>query len=330
MVSTRSKKNVQNPKILNPVEQKKENSLEPKSQNVNRKFVESKDFKPNLIIEQITKSVPRKARTLFNHYAIEIPYHMIQLDVLYLPHDKYKNKLYKYALTAIDVASRFKWAQPLTTKYAKDALEAFKKMNIPLEKVKIINTDGGGEFLKEFKSFIVSKNIEFKVNRPSDHLAFVESFNKHLSNKLFEHEFKKELETQSPNKEWVGILQETVNEMNSQKTRLIKMEPKYAIEQERVIQPKNKFSSKDLLKKRNIGDIVRRVLNKDEILDVATNTIQIENRRRATDPNWSIDTFKIIQIGSLCPECLYYHKIENVETGEVFPHTFTYWQLQEV
>ena len=29
-----------------------------------------------------------------------------QVDVLYLPHDKYKKKIYKYALNIVDVASR--------------------------------------------------------------------------------------------------------------------------------------------------------------------------------------------------------------------------------
>ena len=38
-----------------------------------------------------------------------------QTDILYLPHDKYKKKIYKYALNIVDVASRFKGSYQLTT-----------------------------------------------------------------------------------------------------------------------------------------------------------------------------------------------------------------------
>ena len=42
-----------------------------------------------------------------------------QADILYLPHDKFKKKTYKYALNVVDVASRYKGSYQLTSKYAK-------------------------------------------------------------------------------------------------------------------------------------------------------------------------------------------------------------------
>ena len=36
-----------------------------------------------------------------------------QADILYLPHDKYKKKIYKYALNIVDVASRYKGSYQL-------------------------------------------------------------------------------------------------------------------------------------------------------------------------------------------------------------------------
>ena len=41
-----------------------------------------------------------------------------QADLLFLPHDKlsHRRKVYKYALTVVDVASRYKAAEPLTSK----------------------------------------------------------------------------------------------------------------------------------------------------------------------------------------------------------------------
>ena len=45
---------------------------------------------------------------------ITIPMEVIQADLCYMPHDKIGNKIYKYALTCVDIASRTKWVCPLT------------------------------------------------------------------------------------------------------------------------------------------------------------------------------------------------------------------------
>ena len=42
-----------------------------------------------------------------------------QSDVLSLPHDKFKKKIYMYALNIVDVASRYKGSYQLTTKNTK-------------------------------------------------------------------------------------------------------------------------------------------------------------------------------------------------------------------
>ena len=44
-----------------------------------------------------------------------------------MPHDKYK-RVYKYALTVVDVASRYKEAEPLSTKSSSEVAAAFKKI----------------------------------------------------------------------------------------------------------------------------------------------------------------------------------------------------------
>ena len=48
-----------------------------------------------------------------------------QADILYLPNDKYKKKLYKYALNIVDVASRYKGSYQLTTKNSKEVPRLF-------------------------------------------------------------------------------------------------------------------------------------------------------------------------------------------------------------
>ena len=42
-----------------------------------------------------------------------------QADILYLPHDKFKKKTYKYALNIVGVASRYKGSYQLATKNSK-------------------------------------------------------------------------------------------------------------------------------------------------------------------------------------------------------------------
>ena len=49
------------------------------------------------------------------HYQIAIPNQMHQFDLLYMPGDKLYGTKYKYILSGIDVASRFKVARTLKT-----------------------------------------------------------------------------------------------------------------------------------------------------------------------------------------------------------------------
>ena len=49
-----------------------------------------------------------------------------QVDILYLPHDRYKKKTYKYALNIVDVASRYKGSYQLATKNGKEVAQAFQ------------------------------------------------------------------------------------------------------------------------------------------------------------------------------------------------------------
>ena len=56
------------------------------------------------------------------------PNAMHQMDVLYLPLDNFKRKTYKYALTVVDVANRYKEAKPLTSKIASQVKDAIVKI----------------------------------------------------------------------------------------------------------------------------------------------------------------------------------------------------------
>ena len=71
-----------------------------------------------------------------------------QADILYLPHDKYEKKIYKYALNIVDLASRYKGSYQLTTKNSKEVTQAFQWIyeNTLLTYPKTLIIDDGKEF----------------------------------------------------------------------------------------------------------------------------------------------------------------------------------------
>ena len=58
------------------------------------------------------RTIPRPS------FDVNFPNAVHQADLLFLPHDKLPRgkKIFKYALTVVDIASRFKAAEPLTSK----------------------------------------------------------------------------------------------------------------------------------------------------------------------------------------------------------------------
>ena len=58
-----------------------------------------------------------------------------QFDLLYMPHNDFEGNTFKYILTGIDVASRYKVARPLITKKSSEVafvLKAIYKMVVYL------------------------------------------------------------------------------------------------------------------------------------------------------------------------------------------------------
>ena len=76
---------------------------------------------------------------------------MHQADLLFLPHDKlpHGRKVYKYALTVVDVASRYKAAEPLTSKESDEVSKVFQRIykHGPLKWPQLLQVDPGREFM---------------------------------------------------------------------------------------------------------------------------------------------------------------------------------------
>ena len=62
-------------------------------------------------------------------FDVSTPNAVHQADLPFLPHDKllHGKKVYKYALTVVDVASRYKTAEALTSKESDEVSKAFQR-----------------------------------------------------------------------------------------------------------------------------------------------------------------------------------------------------------
>ena len=85
---------------------------------------------------------------------------MHQFDMLYMPSNTLYGSKYKYILSGIDVASRYKVARPLRTKQAKDVAEVIANIYKvgPLTYPKIFQCDNGSEFKGEVTRLLENKD----------------------------------------------------------------------------------------------------------------------------------------------------------------------------
>ena len=231
------------------------------------------------------QEVPR--RTMMNTESVS-PNFAHQLDVLYLPWDTVGRKKYKYALTVVDVGSRYKEAEPLVTKSADAVTEAIKKIyaRSPLKVPDQIFVDSGSEFKGAFKKWIESKSVKIFVGTPGVHRSqgIVERFNRTLAERLFGYQYAQEmLNPDSRNTEWVVRLPKVIEALNKENTRLIDMKPVDAIKEEKVHQtPSAPIKNTEPIPS---DAWVRHLFYPGEL--------EGGNVRRATDPIWSTSVFTI-------------------------------------
>ena len=193
-----------------------------------------------------------------------------QADILYLPHDKFKKKTYKYALNIVDVASRYKGSYQLAAKNAKEVAQAFHWIyqNSSLTYPKTLIIDDGKEFYGDVMKLMEKQDVMIQHGDPSQHQSqgIVERFNRTLADRLVSYQYHKELEYPSKsNREWVSRLQNVVTALNNEKTRLTGMKPVDAIKQILVkqgfSQPSKEYEEKLL----DVGTKVRYLYEPGEL-----------------------------------------------------------------
>ena len=125
------------------------------------------------------------------HYDVTKPNEQHQFDLLYMPHNVFEGNTYKYILTGIDVASRYKVARSLRTKKSSEVafvLEAIYKKSGVFKYPKTFQIDNESEFKNEVTKLLEKHNVEIRkatTKYKKTHTAFVEACSKHLSKLLF-------------------------------------------------------------------------------------------------------------------------------------------------
>ena len=158
---------------------------------------------------------------------MDLPNAVHQADLLFLPHDQLPRgkKIFKYALTVVDVASRFKAAEPLTSKDSSEVSRAFRKIyKGPLKWPKILQVDPGCEFMGTVTEEMKKHDVRIRRGNVNVHRdqGIVERFNQSLSERLFSFQYSQLQEMNMKygerSTEWVKRLPEVVSALNHEKT----------------------------------------------------------------------------------------------------------------
>ena len=238
------------------------------------------------------------------HWSVSRPNEIHQADLLFLPHDKVGRKTYRYALVVIDVATRYKDSEALTSKESQEVAKAFEKIyKRELKWPKRIMVDPGKEFMGYVTKLMERHNVKIQRSEAGNHRAqaFVERANRTLGERLFSHQYAQEMVSEGRSRVWVKRLPAVMKALNSQVIRITGKEPDKSLGLKEVeIKPYSYKRPVGLKEKRLPSGVqVRYLLSPGED--------EGGERRRATDPIWSLEVYNINRV-VISPEqpVLYY------------------------
>ena len=207
-------------------------------------------------------------------------------------------KTYRYALVVIDVASRYKDAEALTSKESQEVAKAFEKIysrkikRPSLNWPKRIMVDPGKEFMGYVTKLMERHNVKIQRSEAGNHRAqaFVERANRTLGERLFSHQYAQELNSDERSRVWVKRLPAVMKALNSEVIRITGKEPDEAVGLKEVdIKPYSYKRPVGLKEKRLPSGVqVRYLLSPGED--------EGGERRRATDPIWSLEVYNITRV----------------------------------
>ena len=240
-------------------------------------------------------------------WTVSKPNQVHQADLLFLPNDTFKGRVYRYALVVIDVVSRYKDAEALSTKDSGEIAKCFSKIYSRkprrLSWPGVLVVDSGREFMGSVTKLMEKQKVSIQRGQAGNHRsqAFVERANKTLSERLFSHQYAQEMLHDGRSREWVKRLALVLKAMNSEPTRLIGKEPSRAIGMDKVLVKKVEYRRPVGMNEVRLppGVLVRYLY--------APGEREGGERRRATDPIWSLGIYDLSRsVVTLDQPVLYY------------------------
>ena len=221
-------------------------------------------------------------------------------------------------MTVVDVASRYKAAEPLTSKESDEVSKAFQRIyrRGPLKWPQLLQVDPGREFTGAVTKVMEKNKTAIRRGRTEIHRdqAIVERFNRTLAERLFGYQYAVEMNMKNSNQrstEWVKRLPEVVSALNNEVTRLIGKKPAEAIKEESVsAKPATPYSRPVGVNEKKLPTQVRvRYLYQPGELE--------GGGRRATDPIWSLKVYYIEKVVTKPEEPVMYYLFDGPKRGFV-------------
>ena len=224
------------------------------------------------------------------HWVVGKPNQVHQADLLFLPHDTVRRKTYRYAPVVVDVASRYKDAEALTSKDSGEVARAFERIYARrLKWPKTLMVDPGREFMGSVTHLMDKHQVDVQRSKAGNHRAqaFVERANRTLGEKLFSHQYAQEMVSDVRSRVWVKRLPAIMKTLNSEPTRITGKEPDEALELKEV-------DAKPMEYKRAVGLNEKRLPPGVEVRYLySPGEDEGGEKRRATDPVWSLEVYDI-------------------------------------
>ena len=278
----------------------------------------ARDWLKRQAIWQIYLPAPKRIpRPMFDE---DKPNAVHQADLLYLPHDRVGRHTYKYALTVVDVASRYKEAEPLTDKTAAEVATALSRIykRGPLTWPRLLQVDPGREFMGAVSQLLAKHNVSVRRGRVDTHRdqGIVERFNRTLAERLFGAQYAQEMllaarGSSARSSEWVRALPDVVAALNDDVTRLTGKKPKDVIRASAVAHKPSAPASRSVGLEEPLlpsGTLVRYLYAPGELEG---------GRRRATDPVWSLTVHTVRDVVRQSSQPALYYLNEGPARGFV-------------
>jgi hypothetical protein len=284
------------------------------------KLLQGKTSKDN-VLDQLYKQPPKDINGDNTVFTRTSPNYFQYLDLLYLPNDKG----FIYCLVITDQGSRLVDCEPLKDRKSSDivkALETIYKRKILL-KPKVIITDSGSEFKKDFSTALQKQGIQHKIIKAGRHrsVALVERKNQTIGKIIHKLILQVEINSGIPSSQWTSYIKNLVSLINIEVKKREKQKPNIPIEKQSFT-----YNPDKPIKMLNVGDKVR--VSLDNPQDINGNPLIGRFRKSDIRFNPKIRTVKYVLMEP--EEPIMYLLDGNIGPLKIESVGYTYNQLQKV